>query len=167
MNEHDVEPPISRLARRASPGRAASTAAATCRQNRTGSLSPSSKESQATAIRSPRTHSASSVDFPNPAGAQTSTTSRPIVVRSRCTNRGRATRPSRSRGTVIFVANSGSATLNRRARIPVVAADRLEVKTLTTTPPSTPNVDLLGRPNRRRRPRPTVHPTSAAVRAVA
>ena len=63
----DVGPPIRRLARSATPGRSP-TAAATCRQNRTGSLSPSSSESHATARRSSRTTTCRSRGLPGRAG---------------------------------------------------------------------------------------------------
>ena len=68
MNDDDVgrRPAGSRA--RPTPGRARSSAAATCRQNRTGSLSPSSSESQATGRRSTPTQSASRRRLAEPGG---------------------------------------------------------------------------------------------------
>src|SRR5262249_5375965 len=59
--------------RSATPGLAGPTAATTWRQNRTGSLSPASSDSQATGRPLRRAQSASATVLPYPAGARTST----------------------------------------------------------------------------------------------
>jgi hypothetical protein len=73
------------------PGRGRSNAAITWRQNRAGSLSPSSSDSQATGRRPCRAHSANRLVLPNPAGAQTSTSPRASPFSSSSTRRGRLT----------------------------------------------------------------------------
>ena len=84
------------------------SAAATCRQNRTGSLSAVSSDSQATGRPLRRAQSASNAVFPNPAGAHTTVSSPATASVSRSTSRGRGTRPCRARGMCSLVASSAS-----------------------------------------------------------
>src|SRR5215467_14472778 len=79
-----------------------------CRQNRTGSLSPASSDSQATGWPPDRAQSASRTVLPNPAGADTKTTPAATPSPSRPTNRGRDTNPGCGRGTCSLVASTTS-----------------------------------------------------------
>ena len=88
--------PLSR-----SPAAARSSAATACRQNRAGSLSPASSDSQATGCRPRRTHSASRTVLPYPAG-RADQDKAPIrrPSSSRCASRGRGTRSGPQPGHV-------------------------------------------------------------------
>src|SRR6516165_6204095 len=63
------------------------SAAATCRQNRTGSLSAVSSDSQATGRPLRRAQSASNAVFPNPAGAHIPRARHGLVPRPRLVDR--------------------------------------------------------------------------------
>src|SRR5262249_59157611 len=91
--------PNSGSSRSATPGLAGPTAATTWRQNRTGSLSPASSDSQATGRPPRRAQSASATVLPYPAGAHTSTSPRSSPSSSRLTKRGRGTNTGRTRDT--------------------------------------------------------------------
>src|SRR5262249_41017051 len=82
--------PNSGSTRSATPGFAGPTAATTWRQNRTGSLSPASSDSQATGRPLRRAQSASTTVLPYPAGAHTSTSPRASPSSSRPARRGPA-----------------------------------------------------------------------------
>src|SRR5262249_26131184 len=94
--------------RSARPGLAGPTAATTWRQNRTGSLSPASSDSQATGRPLRRAQSASATVLPYPAGAQTSTSPCASPSSSRTARRGRGTKPGRGRGRCRLVARRTS-----------------------------------------------------------
>ena len=79
------------------PGHTRSSAATAWRQNRAGSLSPASSDSQATGRWPRRAQSASRTVLPYPAGAQTSTSPRPSPSSSRSASRGRGTNPAAGR----------------------------------------------------------------------
>ena len=85
------------------------SAATTYVQNVTGSSSVSSSDSQATrpsvSGRSAN-HAASSVDFPNPAGAERSVSFEAPIRARRSRSRGRATSARCGRGTCSFVSSS-------------------------------------------------------------
>ena len=104
----DCRSASSAPARSATPGCTRSSAAATCRQNRAASLSPSSSDSQATGRWPPRTQSPSRLVLPKPAGVQTRTSSHAIPSAMRASSRGRGTNPVRGRGTCSLVASSAS-----------------------------------------------------------
>jgi hypothetical protein len=75
-----------------------------CRQNRTGSLSAVSSDSQATGRLPDGAQPASSAVLPDPAGAQTRISRRASPSPSASASRGRGTSPGRGRGTCSLVA---------------------------------------------------------------
>ena len=97
------------------------------RQNRAGSLSPSSSDNQATGRWPRRAQSTSKAVLPDPAGAQTSTRPRPSPSSSRSASRGLGTKPGRGPGTCSLVASrtsgSPSATADAAAAARSIIAD--------------------------------------------
>src|SRR5215831_5109836 len=88
------------------PGRTRSSAAATYRQNRAGSLSAVSSDSHAAGGRLRRAQSPSTVVLPKPAGVLTTVSPEPVPWERRASRRGRGTKPAR--GTWNLVATSTS-----------------------------------------------------------
>ena len=72
-------------------------------RKRTGSLSPSSRESQVTGTAPRLAHSLTRVVLPNPAGAETSVKLPLIPPASRSSRRGRGTRSGRGGGRYSLV----------------------------------------------------------------
>ena len=95
----------------AGSGSTRSSAAATCWSSVTGSLSPSSSETQANGRTSRWAHCERSVVLPYPAGATTSTSGKAPAARSRLTSAVRETVPAGGTGTRIFesTTSNGSA----------------------------------------------------------
>jgi hypothetical protein len=121
--------PERRLPTRPAAGHSPSSAATAWRQNRAGSLSPASSDSQATGRRPHRAQSsASNAVLPDPAGAQTSTRPRPSPSSSRSASRGRGTKPG-GPGTCSLVASSTS----RRPPQPPISPPRAAQSPLTCT----------------------------------
>jgi DNA-binding MarR family transcriptional regulator len=83
-------------------------AAARWRQNRAGSLSPASSDSQATGDAPRPAQSASRAVLPKPAGALTSVSSLAVAWVSRSSSRPRDTNPGRVLGWCSLVASSAS-----------------------------------------------------------
>jgi hypothetical protein len=102
---------VSSISRAAGPNdTTASSAETTHDQNVDGSLSDGSSEIHATPVPSlaiSSSHSASNVDLPKPAGADTSTNRTSGSTRSLSASLGRATRPRRRFGTYNLVAMIG------------------------------------------------------------
>ena len=122
----------ARRAPGASSGATRPMAATTYVQNRAGSLSRSSSDSQA--VRSsPPTQSATSVVLPKPAGAETRVRAGWSTPSSRWRRRGRST-PPRRRGVWSFDSRSGTAAVaiaagstRRRVHLPDVRSMRSRV----------------------------------------
>ena len=86
-----------------------------CVQKRTGSLSAASRRARRTRVApAAASHSVSSVDLPEPAGATSSVRRGGRRPRAACTSRTRGTCPARSPGGSIFVTSTAAAAIAGR-----------------------------------------------------
>ena len=113
-----------RNAPRPSPGRTRSTAVATYLHSRTGSLSPASSVTQASAASRSAHQARTAVVLPYPAGAATSVSGASRPASSARRTRGRSTKPWRALGTASLASTSsegGPAPAESRRRAAMCA----------------------------------------------